>query len=188
MAGVVPRIDGLPKSENLILKRRRLRKKASRKPGYFIQPPKPSSWVSIFTGYQGLLVQLFTESGRVEYDLEGLWTDSRVVDSGIIEKEPRKAKTDEEVEKELDDMSNEPEKPKKLPLSLKKLQQRLRKREKKLRRQGTKRRWTKEEKDKARQKRMDQAARVRKAGFDPLQFPQRNKPTRDLQQRRLLHT
>ena len=68
--GVQPRVDGFPKRESIMIKRRRLRRKSLRKPGYLIRAPRPITWVSMFTGYQGIILQLFTEQGREEYDLK----------------------------------------------------------------------------------------------------------------------
>jgi ribosomal silencing factor RsfS len=154
-AGVFPKIDGLPKKESLVIKRRRLRRKSLRKPGYLLATPKPTTWVSMYTGYQGIVLQLFTREGREEYNLEELWGDARVVDAGIIEMEPRKVKPRREKdEKMADEMTPPPRKQKRKPEWLKKAEKKIRdKKEKKKLSSGKRRRWTKEEKELARRER-----------------------------------
>jgi len=186
-AGVLPKIDGLPKRESLIIKRRRLRKKSLRKPGYLIAAPRPTTWVSMYTGYQGLVLQLFTEEGREEYDLEGLWGDSRVVDAAELDMKPRKVRPggieeDEPVE------YKRPVSQKK-PVWQKKEEKEEKRREKNMQLKATKRRWTKEEKDQARQQRMKEEARI---SFWEVPHRDSSGGRRatygDRQQRRQLHT
>src|SRR5271169_6482221 len=154
-AGVLPKIDGLPKRESLIIKRRRLRKKSLRKPGYLISAPKPTTWVSMYTGYQGILLQLFTKQGREGYDLEGLWGDSRVVDAGILDMKPRKMRPGGiEAEEERIETSVPSSSSKKKSAWQKQAEKERKKWEKMKEAKAAKRRWTKEEKEQARQKRI----------------------------------
>ena len=186
-AGVQPKIDGLPKRESLIIKRRRLRKKSLRKPGYLITAPRPTTWVSMYTGYRGLVLQLFTEQGREEYDLEGLWGDSSIFDVGYLDMKPRKVRPggieeDEPVE------YNRPISQKK-PAWQKKEERVQKKREKNLAMKYAKRRWTKEEKEQARQRRMKEAARISFWETPRRNFSDARGGTYgDRQQRRQLHT
>ena len=152
-AGVIPRVDGLLKRESLVIQRRRLRRKSLRRPGYLITPPKSMSWVSMYTGYQGLVLQLFTAEGREEYDLEGLWGDNRVIDAGALDMKPRKIRRggieeDEPVE------TWRPSQNQKKPDWQRKLEKEQKKREKKKEEKASKkRRWTKLEKEQARSRR-----------------------------------
>jgi len=186
-AGVIPKVDGLPKRESLIIKRRRLRKKSLRKPGYLIAAPRPTTWVSMYTGYHGLVLQLFTEEGREEYDLEGLWGDARVVDAGYLDMKPRKVRQggieeDEPVE------YTRPISQKK-PVWQKKEEKVQKKREKKQALKTAKRRWTTEEKDRARQQRIKEAARISFWEAPPRDsFSVRRATHGERQQRRQLHT
>lgn len=151
--GVVPRIDGLPRKESLVIKRRRLRKKSLRKPGYMITAPKQTEWVSMYTGYQGLVLQLFTEQGRQEYDLEGLWGDSRIVDAAELDMKPRKMK--------LGVFEDDPEvRPKQTPKKsiLERAAEKERRKWEKMKEQkAAKKRWTKQEKEVAKQRRAQEA-------------------------------
>ena len=154
-AGVEPRIDGLPKRESVVLKRRRLRRKSLRKPGYLITAVRSTTWVSMYTGYQGIMLQLFTEQGREEYDLEGLWGDKRVIDVGILDMKPRKVRPggleeDEPIETTQSTASH------KKPLWKKKAENKQKKLDLKKEKKAAKRRWTKEEKEQARQRRMQE--------------------------------
>ena len=154
--GAIPRIDGLPKKETLVLKRRRLRRKAMLKPGYMAPPPRPTTWVSVNTGYQGIVLQLFTEEGRIEYDLEGLWGDARVVDAEELDMKPRTVTPGGFEEAEIVDTwrpvsQKKSGAEKKEEKARKKLETRLEKR-------ATKRRWTKAEKEEARQTRLREQA------------------------------
>ena len=152
-AGVFPRIDGLPKRESLVIKRRRLRRKSLRKPGYLITPPRPTTWVSMFTGYQGLVLQLFTEQGREEYDLEGLWGDARVVDAGILDMKPRKVRPGG-IEEDIPVETSRPASGgQKKPLWQKKAEKEQKKWDKMKEGKASKRRWTKQEKEQARSRR-----------------------------------
>jgi ribosomal silencing factor RsfS len=151
-AGVIPRTDGLPKRESLVIKRRRLRRKSLRKPGYMIAPQRTTSWVSMYTGYQGLVLQLFTAEGREEYDLEGLWGDNRIIDAGALDMKPRKIRPgaleeDEPVE------TSRPAYALKKPAWQKKLEKEKKKWEKGKEEKASKRRWTKLEKEQARSRR-----------------------------------
>ena len=154
--GAIPRIDGLPKKETLVLKRRRLRRKAMLKPGYMAPPPRPTTWVSVNTGYQGIVLQLFTEEGRIEYDLEGLWGDARVVDAEELDMKPRTITPGGFEETEIVETwrpvsQKKSEAEKKEEKARKKLETRLEKR-------AAKRRWTKAEKEEARQIRLREQA------------------------------
>ena len=186
-AGVLPKTDGLPKRESVIIKRRRLRKKSLRKPGYLITAPRPTTWVSMYTGYHGLVLQLFTEEGREEYDLEGLWGDARVVDAGDLDMKPRKVRPggieeDEPVE------YKRPVSQKK-PVWQKKEEKEEKRREKNMQLKSAKRRWTKEEKDRARQQRIKEAARISFWETPPRDSSSgRRASYGDRQQRRQLHT
>ena len=186
--GVQPRVDGLPKRESIIIKRRRLRRKSLRKPGYLIAAPRPTTWVSMHTGYQGVILQLFTEQGREEYDLEGLWGDTRIVDAGLLDMKPRKMRPggieeDERIETTRPSMSQ------KKPLWQKNEEKERKKWEKMKEAKAAKKRWTKEEKEQARQRRLQENSRP---GF--WEKSPRNKPfpgrrdTIDRQQRRQFHT
>jgi ribosomal silencing factor RsfS len=151
-AGVIPRIDGLPRKETLVIKRRRLRRKAMLKPGFMAPPPKPVTWVSMYTGCQGIVLQLFTEEGRIEYDLEGLWGEMRVVEAEELDMKPRKItpggfEEDEVVETWRPASQKKSEADKKEEKAKKKLEKQKEKR-------AAKRRWTKVEKEQARQKMM----------------------------------
>jgi ribosomal silencing factor RsfS len=186
-AGVLPKTDGLPKRESLIIKRRRLRKKSLRKPGYLIAAPRPTTWVSMYTGYQGLVLQLFTEEGREEYDLEGLWGDSRVVDAAELDMKPRKVRPGGIEEDEPVEFNRSVSQKK--PVWQKKEEKEEKKREKKMQLKSAKRRWTQEEKDQARKQRMKEAA-----GISFWESPRRDSSSGrratygDRQQRRQLHT
>jgi ribosomal silencing factor RsfS len=186
-AGVTPRTDGLPKRESLVIKRRRLRRKSLRKPGYLIAAPKPTTWVSMSTGYQGLVLQLFTEEGRIEYDLEGLWGDTRVVDAGVADMKPRKVRPggieeDEPVETSSSSVSQ------KKTLLQRNMEKEQKKWDKMKDAKAAKRRWTRQEKEQAKQRRAEEAA----SGF--WQTPSRGRPSKmhsysgDRQQRRQFHT
>ena len=185
--GVIPRIDGLPKKETLVLKRRRLRRKAMLKPGYMAPPPRPTTWVSMNTGYQGIVLQLFTEEGRIEYDLEGLWGDARVVDAEELDMKPRKMppggfEEAEVVETWRPTSQKKSEAEKKEEKARKKLERQQEKR-------AAKRRWTKAEKEEARQKRLRAQAFYAPAN----EWPRSNTSTsgwnpRVMDQRRQFHT
>lgn len=153
-AGVMPRIDGLPKQESLVMKRRRLRRKSLRRPGYLIAAPRPTTWVSMYTGYQGLVLQLFTEQGRQEYDLEGLWGDTRVVDAEILDMKPRKVRPGQFDEEERVETSLPSSKVQKKSVRQKNLEKERKKWEKMKETKAAKKRWTKEEKEQARLRRM----------------------------------
>ena len=186
-AGVLPKIDGLPKRESLVIKRRRLRKKSLRKPGYLIAASRPTTWVSMYTGYQGLVLQLFTEQGREEYDLEGLWGDSRVVDAGFLDMKPRKVRPGGIEEDEPVEYTRPVSKKK--PVWQKKEEKEQKKREKAQALKSAKRRWTNEEKDKARQQRMKEAARISFWESSPRDSSNARRATfGDRQQHRQLHT
>lgn len=153
---VVPRIDGLPRKETLILKRRRLRRKAMLRPGFMPAPPKPTTWVSMFTGYQGVVLQLFTEAGRIEYDLEGLWGDARVVDAEESDMKPRKVtpggfEEDEVVETWRPVSQKKSEADRMAEKARRKLEKRQEKR-------AAKKRWSKAEKEEARKRRLREQA------------------------------
>ena len=186
--GVQPRVDGLPKRESIIIKRRRLRRKSLRKPGYLMAAPRPTTWVSMYTGYQGIILQLFTEQGREEYDLEGLWGDTRVVDAGVLDMKPRKMRSggieeDERIETTRPSMSQ------KKPLWQKKEEKKRKKWEKMKEAKAAKKRWTKEEKEQARQRRLQENLRPGFWEKSPRDkpFPGR-RDTMDRQQRRQFHT
>lgn len=186
-AGVTPRTDGLPKRESLVIKRRRLRRKSLRKPGYLIAAPKPTTWVSMYTGYQGLVLQLFTEEGRIEYDLEGLWGDTRVVDAGVADMKPRKVRPGGIEEGEPVETSSSSVSQKKT-LWQRNMEKEQKKWDKMKEAKAAKRRWTKQEKEQAKQRRAEEAA----SGF--WQTPSRGRPSKmhsysgDRQQRRQFHT
>lgn len=186
--GVQPRVDGLPKRESIIIKRRRLRRKSLRNPGYLIAAPRPMTWVSMHTGYQGVILQLFTEQGREEYDLEGLWGDTRVVDAGALDMKPRKMRPggieeDERIE------TARPSTGQKKPQWQKKEEKERKKWEKMKEAKAAKKRWTKEEKEQARQRKLQENSRP---GFCEKSRPdkpfQGRRNTMDRQQRRQFHT
>jgi ribosomal silencing factor RsfS len=185
IAGVIPRIDGLPKQENLVMKRRRLRKKSLRRPGYLMATPRPTTWVSMYTGYQGLVLQLFTEQGRQEYDLEELWGDSRVVDAEILDMKPRKARLGQFDEDERVETSLPTSKGQKKSVHQKKLEKERKKWEKMKEAKAAKKRWTKEEKEQARNRRVQEAAIFSSIGNAPVNMRAR---FGDRQQRRQIHT
>lgn len=188
-AGVQPRVDGLPKKESIIIKRRRLRRKSLRKPGYLIAAPRPTTWVSMYTGYQGMVLQLFTKEGREEYDLEGLWGDRRVVDAGVLDMKPRKMRPggieeDERVETRVSQKKNQ-----KKPMWQRELEKRQKKQDKAKEARASKKRWTKEEKEAAKQRRAQAASLLGQAEVSPRRrsFGDRRKGG-DIQQTRQLHT
>lgn len=187
-ADVQPRIDGLPRRESLIIKRRRLRRKSLRKPGYLIAAPRPTTWVSMYTGYSGLVLQLFTAEGREEYDLEELWGDKRIVDAGVIDMKPRKMRPggmeeDERVETSL------PSSGQKKPLWEKKADKDRKKWEKMKEDKASKKRWTKQEKEVARQKRMQDASEFNIwGGSAAKRISAARSRFGDRQQRRQLHS
>lgn len=186
-AGVQPRIDGLPKRESIIIKRRRLRRKSLRKPGYLIAAPRPTTWVSMYTGYQGLVLQLFTQQGREEYDLEGLWGDSRVVDAGVLDMKPRKMRPggieeDERVE------TSAPAKTQKKPMWQKLAEKEQKKYDKRKEAKASKRRWTKQEKEQGKQRRAEAASLLGQGEFSLRRSFDNQRKYGDRQQRRQLHT
>jgi hypothetical protein len=139
------------------------------------------------TGYQGLVLQLFTEEGRIEYDLEGLWGDTRVVDAGVADMKPRKVRPggieeDEPVETSFSSVSQ------KKTLWQRNMEKEQKKWDKMKDAKAAKRRWTRQEKEQAKQRRAEEAA----SGF--WQTPSRGRPSKmhsysgDRQQRRQFHT
>jgi len=187
-AGVQPRVDGLPKKESLIIKRRRLRRKSLKKPGYLIATPKPTTWVSMYTGYQGMVLQLFTEEGREEYDLEGLWGDSRVVDAGVLDMKPRKMRPGG-IEEDERVVTSAPAKNQKKSMLQRQLEKEQNKYDKRKEDKAKKKRWTKEEKEKAKQRRAQAASLFGQAEFAPRRrsFEDRRRGG-DRQHTRQLHT
>jgi hypothetical protein len=131
-------------------------------------PPKPTTWVSMYTGYQGIVLQLFTEEGRTEYDLEGLWGDARVVDAEELDMKPRKIVPGGfEEEDVVETWRPVSQKKSKAEREAEKLQ---RKDDKRREKRAAKRRWTNAEKEAAREKRMRDAA----FGVDGSEWPTRS--------------
>src|SRR5579862_9151914 len=186
-AGVQPRIDGLPKRESIIIKRRRLRRKSLRKPGYLVAAPRPTTWVSMYTGYQGLVLQLFTKQGREEYDLEGLWGDSRVVDAGILDMKPRKMRRGGIEEDERVDTSA-PARNQKKPRWQKLVEKEQKKYDKRKEAKASKRRWTKQEKEQGKQRRAEAASLLARGEFPLRRSFDTQRKYGDRQQSRQLHT
>jgi ribosomal silencing factor RsfS len=186
-AGVQPRIDGLPKRESIVIKRRRLRRKSLRKPGYLIAAPRPTTWVSMYTGYQGLVLQLFTQQGREEYDLEGLWGNSRVVDAGVLDMKPRKMRPGGFEEEERVETSA-PARNQKKPMWQKLAEKEQQKYYKRKEARSSKRRWTKQEKEEAKQRRGQANSFLGQAEFSRPRSFDNSRKYGDRQQSRQLHT